>query len=213
MRNKIFYFISPDKMAGVPPPASIRDIIQDLFQNEHYKYEKVEDVITFSLVKLTQCQKDSIVYPSCFKPLELFILYQTDHYDESCERKTSLSLASFVRKDDSDYVYALYYDITNQPRFHVRELWDSCHRIVLCDKATLTYSNYIEVYNQVKDTTKLLGFSSSPPYASLQYADCDKYYYENLSAEGITLPHLEVTELCGLSKNLHNFVERLCRLR
>ena len=199
-------------MAGVPPPAAIRDIIKDLFQNEHYKHDKVEDIITFSLAKLTQEQKDKITYPSGFKPLELYLIYQTDHYQEGSERQTSLSLVTFVRKEDSEYVYALYYDIANQDRYHVEELWDSYHRIILSDNVTFTYSQYLELYNKVKKTTELIGYSANPPYVSLQYSKDDKYYYEELSATGLTIPDLAETDLCGLSVNLQNFVDRLKNL-
>src|SRR5258706_12200227 len=113
-------------MAGVPPHSSIRDLIQDLFQNEHYKQKCVEEITTFSLAKLTQCQKDKLCYPPCFKPMDLFIVYQVDHYDADCKRESKLSLVSFAKKECNEHIYGLYFDLCGQERFHVKELWDSC---------------------------------------------------------------------------------------
>lgn len=195
-------------MSGVPAPASIQAILRDLFANEHYKHKCVEEIATFSLLRLSKCQKEKLTYPCGFKPLNLFLLTQTDRYESECKRETKLAVISFAKKECSKFIYGFYFNLADQERFHVRRLWDDCHRVELCDKATFTFDKYVEVYNCVKGTTVILGNSTEPVYSTLQYADEEHYFYEELTAEGIKEPRLKKTELCGLSKNIALYLER-----
>ena len=45
------------------------------------------------------------------------------------------------------------------------------------------------------------------PSSSLQYSECDKYYYEELSCDGLADPCAKAACLTGLSKNLRRFLE------
>jgi hypothetical protein len=193
-------------MSGVPAAASLPLIIAEIFQNEKVKDCREEDIITFSNVKLSRCQEQKLIFPPCFEPLCVNLLYQTDKY--SCECNSSnLQLVAFARKQRCDkHIYAFYFNISNQERFHVCDLRDKDCSVRLSENACFEYSDYKEVFNCVNGRVILLGYQANQ-YASLQYSECDKYFYEALNCEGILDPLARAAKLTGLSKNLKRFLE------
>jgi len=194
---------------GVPPPVSLHNIINDLFQNEKYRSRGFKYKITFSQAFLTKQQKSQLIYPHGFTPLNLFIIYQIDKYNEFELVSTEILLISFIRKHDT-YIFGVYFDVINQYRFDTDELKKSSNPISLDSTARFLSAQYLELYNNVLGTTVILGLSTKDPLsASLQYSHNCKYFYEKLSTNGIVDPDLSTTLLTGLSKNLekHRFSE------
>ena len=204
--NWILYRM-PKVGKGVPPPAKITDIIDDLFENEKMKNpDNTRVFFTFSRAQLTDQQKQALTYPHGLTPLDLYIVYQTDQFDEQENLiSTNSTLVSFAEKGDG-FTYAYYFSLSNQERLSIKQLSKSPESIQLSPNVKLTYDNYLEVYNNVLGTTIILGLSTTqPPLASLQYATKSKYFYEDLSENGINQPNLPETVLTGLSKNLSEF--------
>lgn len=190
---------------GVPAPASFSNIIGDLFQNERICDKGSKYIITFSHIVLTDDQKSQLIYGPDFIPLNIFIIYQTDIYDEIELVSTTIELISFVKK--GRYIYGAYFSVLAQPRYEVCELRKSRGPVTLSPIARLITSQYLEIYNNILGTTVILGLNSSNPtnqLASLQYGHNCRYFYENLSVNGITNPDLGATTLTGLSTNLHD---------
>lgn len=189
---------------STPPPAKIADIIHDLFQNEKIKKPDGSRVyFTVSRVKLWDKQKNSLNYPLGVEPLGLYVLMQTDTYD--AEKKllsTLINLVSFAKKDDG-YIYGYYFVVENQDRFKSSVLMESCKPVKLSHEANIINDNYVEVYNDVLGTTVILGLQSGDkPYASLQYSNKSRYFYEALEENGIKDPNYPETFLLEVSKNL-----------
>lgn len=181
---------------GIPKPASLTSIIQNLFQNEEI-CEPTKIDITFSGVNLTEEQKSRLIYPINLQEyinLNLYIIYQTDE-----ETRYTLQLVSFLKKDG--YIYGYYFDIFAQPRYDICDLIYSKEPVTISDIAQFIYSQYNEVYNDVNGLTTILGLSTQPIYASLQYSIGCYYYYETLYNTGINM-NIPVTKLIGLSRNL-----------
>lgn len=188
---------------GVPQAASLYNIIHGLFQNEKYRYNNLKYVVTFSRVSLTDNQKSQLIYPSEFTPLNLFILYQTDSYNEIDHTTTKLELISFLSKQN--YIYGAYFNIFGQSRFDLYKLKDSVKPVELLSTVRLVNNQYIEVYNDILGTTVILGLNtgdSSGVNASLQYSHKCRYFFEDMSVDGIITPDLGETFLTGLSRNL-----------
>lgn len=195
-------------MSGLPAVAPLQAVVAEIFQNEKVKDCKEETIITFSNVKLSRCQKENLQLPPCFKSLCVYFLYQTDKYPcEGCP-SSQLQLVVLARKGCDKHIYALYYNLSGQERFHVGDLRDCRHSVRLCEGVDFEYSQYLEVFNLVCEKVIALGHQGGRhPASSLQYSDCDKYYYEELSCEGIVDPCAKVACLTGLSKNLRRFLE------
>ena len=194
---------------GVPPPAKITDIIHDLFENGKFQSpDNTDFLFTFALAELTDQQKQVLIltYPQGLTPLDVYIVYQVDQFDEEENLiSTSSHLVSFVKKGDG-FIYGYYYDLTDQERLSIKKLTKSSEPILLSPNVKFTFTNYTEVYNNVLGTTVILGLSTTkPPYASLQYAAKSKYFYEYLFENGIDQPNLPATVLTGLSKTLSEF--------
>lgn len=192
---------------GVPPAAKLEDIVKDLFQNEKTtNLDLTKTLYTFSAVNLTPAQKLSIVYPLGFNSLDYYIITQTDTYGVDKNLiSTRLTLVSFAKKDNK-FIYGFYYNVIGQDYIPIKHLTESRKPIDLSPAATLVTVNYMEVYNDVNGITTILGLSGvTNIYASLQFSNKGKYYYESLSAAGIDAPNLPETELTCLSRNLeHN---------
>lgn len=187
---------------GVPPPASLSNIVHDLFQNEKYRDSGFKYKVTFSRVILTKEQKALLIYTPGFSPIDFNIIYQTDKYNEMGFVSTKLQLVSFVRKDRY-YIHGVYFDVFNQSRLDADVLKDSKNPVELSSTARFVTSQYLELYNDVLGTTVILGLSTKDnPTASLQYSSQCRYFFENLSVDGLVDPDLSTTILTGLSRNL-----------
>jgi hypothetical protein len=190
-------------MSGVPPAATLPNILCDLFQNEKYHDDGFQYKVLFSRVALTDAQKSQLIYPEGFHPLDFYIVYQTDKYNELGFVDYNIQLVSFVRKETDNHIYGIYFDVIAQPRFEPEMLVCSKHAVHLSEIARLITSQYIEAYNDVLGTSVILGFNSAEPYsASLQYSHQCRYFFEELNANGIINPNLSKTKLTGLSRNL-----------
>lgn len=192
---------------GVPKPAILNDIICDLFKNEKTKnLDQTISKLTFSKAKLTFDQKKSLSYPKNFKPLDVYLIFQTDTKNLKGEITSKLELVSFTQKNDG-FIYGFYFIILNQPRYKIGELEESHKSIKINKKAKFVSFKYIEVYQKIKDTTILVSYSDdkNDKGASLQYADRKKYYFEVLNLNGINNPQLQAFYLTGISKNLEKF--------
>jgi hypothetical protein len=191
--------------SGIPSPASLTSIVSQLFQNENYQNDNLEEIISFSQVHLSPIQLTQLVYPTAVQPLNFYMLDQVDRYKDGEYKDSFLSLISFVQKSETKHIYAYYYDINNQSRFSVSNLVNSMSSIQLADTATFSDSNYIELFNNIDGRAVILGHSSNPSYSSLQYSKGKKYYYETLTINGIIDPSLKIAELNGLSENLSRY--------
>jgi hypothetical protein len=187
-------------MTSVPPSATLSAIVSDLFQNEVIKSEGMKEHYTFSDLCLSTDQQKLLTYPSNFIPMNIFILQQIDA-SIGKNFTTDLSMVSFVKNGDG-YIYGYYFSITDQPRFEVECLNESKCPIKLDDGAKFVVSNLLEAYNDIFGTTVILSLNTKTPYATLQYSQCGKYYYELLTKNGINQPHFPATKLLSLSKNL-----------
>lgn len=190
---------------GVPPPAKISNIIDDLFKNEKIRNnDNTRLYITFSRAQLTEEQKNSLIYSEEFSPLDIYIIYQTDEFD--AERNlisTNSQLVSFVKKNDG-FIYGYYYNLLNQKRWNINKLAKSIEPIQISRDVIFVSGKYIEAYYNVLGTTVILGLGTEigVPLASLQYSHKSKYYYVELHEDGIDDPNIPKTILTGLSKNL-----------
>src|SRR6185436_7246557 len=148
---------------GVPSPAKLKNIVEDLFENEKTKYpDGTSKIFTFSRVQLTNQQKNSLIvsYPPESTALNFYVINQFDDFDaEGHLTGTDLAVVSFVKKNDG-FIYGSYFDIFNQQRFDINELTKSPKPIHLSDNAKLITSNYLEVYSDILKTTFILGLST-----------------------------------------------------
>jgi len=187
-------------------PASFRDIVKDLFQNQKFHTnDNVQYKQAFSQVSLTDAQKAQIVYPEGYTPINFFIIYQTDKYADHTFVSTELDMVSFVRKSDG-YIYGYYFDIFDQDRYRTAVLIDSVRPVALSDNARIVPSQYLEVYNDINDSTIILSLStdSSNTYATLQYSHEGRYIYQQLRPNGLNIFNGDDALITGLSKNLRN---------
>ncbi len=193
-------------MSGVPSPATLPNILCDLFQNEKYHHDGFRYKVLFSQVTLTDSQKSQLIYSEGFTPLNFYIVYQTDKYNELGFVDFHIQLVSFVRKQTDNHIYGIYFDVIAQPRFEPEVLVCSKHPVHLSEVTRLISGQYLEVYNNVLGTSVILGFHYAEPYsASLQYSHNCRYFFEELNSQGIINPELSKTKLTGLSRNLkHN---------
>jgi hypothetical protein len=191
---------------GVMLPASAKNIIKDLFENEKMTYSNYSKLYTFSKLSLTTTQQNTLsaLYPSGFMPENYFILYQIDTIDSTgVVTSTALRMVSFLEKTVRDgFIYGYYFDITGQSRFEIEYLSDSHCSIELVSGAIFTPRNYMEVYNDIHDLTVILGVDLDDSFASLQYAHNDHYYVEDLKVTGVVDVSIPKIKLTGLSKNL-----------
>jgi len=194
---------------SLPPRANLSAIIKDLFQNEKVKTESAKYYETFADVYLTDDQQKQLVYPQGFFPMNIFVLEQNDAYVGQ-NFSTYLSIASFVKNGDG-YIYGYYFQVINQERFEIEDLVNSKQPIVLSPSAGFVSINYLEVYNNVLGTTMILSLGTPDiPYATLQYRQCNNYYYETLYNQGISDPTFPPIQLLGLSKSLIGYTEQHC---
>lgn len=198
----------PSANKGVPPPANINEIIYGLFQNEKIKNtNETKTLVLFSAACLTDKQKKSLTYPENMTPIDLYLVYQTDKYDNNDNLKsTTIQLVSFVKKN-TDLIYGVYFNLDDQPRYDPCDLTKSSKPINLSNNAIAINSDYLEAYNDINGTIVILSLSTQPGHitSSLQYSNKSKYYYEELSRNGIVLPLFPETKLTGLSKNLSKY--------
>ena len=194
---------------GVPPPATLNNIIKDLFENEYIKNQSNTSFdVLFSRAHLTDQQKQCLVYPNGLTPLGLYIVYQTTKNDaESDSILLSTQLVSFAEKDDC-FIYGVYFNLICQEKICSSKLVCSEKPIKLSCDVQFVFDNYLEVYHNVLGTTVILGLASgiNNLSASLQYSHNSKYFYEELGINGIKDPNYPKTCLIGLSKNLSNLV-------
>lgn len=181
-------------MSAVP----LSKIINDLFQNEITECKDTKIYTTFSHVKLNPSQ---LSYLPEFKPLGIYLLQQTDTYVRGFLKSTTQKITSFVKKENC-FVYGVYFDIVNSSHICKKELIESEHGINLDVK--IIPGNYLELYLSVVGTTTILG--ADPLYSSLQFTKCKRYFYEVLTLQGISDPHIPLTTLTGLSVNLEKFL-------
>jgi hypothetical protein len=181
-----------------PPSTHITNILQDLFQNEISHNDDETRHVVFSRAQLSDHQKQNLITPDGYESLNIFIVYQTDVFINDKLSRTFIQLVSFLKKDK--YIYGYYYNISDQSRYDDCVLINSKRPIKIDDTAKIIYSEYIEMYNDIKGTSVILGFSSNPPYASLQYSHKCKYYYETLDASGSSI--VPESKLTGLSRNI-----------
>lgn len=191
---------------GVPPPAALINIINDLFQNEKIKTQHdTRFIILFSRVHLSEDQKQGLVYPSGMTPIGFYVMYQTEKIDaEGNSVLLGSQLVSFVEKTDG-FIYGYYFNLIGQKKLSYKTMVESCKPIEITSDVQIIPSDYLEIYHNVLGTTIILGLSSEPnksPSASLQYAHKSKYYYEAMGTDGIQDPNYPTTHLIGLSKNL-----------
>lgn len=186
---------------GEIPAATFEEVINDLFQNERYTRNGLDNVYIFSKVVLTDAQKAQLSYPAGFKVADFYMISQIDQYLGGVLQNTFLSLTSILKKQQ--YVYGYYFTISGQSRFDPDTLTDKCKPVMLSPTATFEVNQYLEVYFNVNGTTTILGLSSDPEdiRATLQYRNCCQYFYESSSSEGIAAVE-PLTCLTGLSENL-----------
>jgi len=193
-------------MAGSPCPLSLERIFTDLFQNQKLRFSsEKEQFITFSKVVLTKDQTSRLTYPEGYEPLNIYLLQQVDDFVNGTST-TQLKLTSFVKKGDQ-YIYGFYFTILNQPSFSIPILTNSKQEIMLAEYVQFVWENYLEVYNDVIGTGVILGFSTNPYYASLQFSHCNKYYYQSTNLNGVLDPNIPKTHMLGLSKNIKLYLK------
>ena len=180
-------------------PASFRDIVTDLFQNQ--KFSTKDNV----QVSLTNAQKEQIIYPEGYNPLNFFIIYQSDKYADHTFVSTELDMVSFIRKEDG-YIYGYYFNILAQERYRTDILKRSVDPVTLSDNARIVPSQYLEVYNNINGSTIILSLStnSSNLYATLQYSHEGRYIYQQLKHDGLNIFNGDDALITGLSRNLRN---------
>jgi hypothetical protein len=187
---------------GVPSAATYEDIIKNLFQNETIKNDNGYDLkIVFARAKLSKKQKSKLSYPDGFTPINKYLLYQGNVYQNKKLVRTNIQLVSFISKNDG-FIYAYYFDVLNQNPFNLSKLRKSHRKIKLANSAVFNVASYLEVYHNINGLTTILSLSNTEPYASLQYSVGRKYYYSSLKINGIVDTHIPITKLTGLSKNL-----------
>jgi hypothetical protein len=187
---------------GTPQPATLKQVINDLFQNEKYDYDGLQHVITFSKVNLTEGQKSSIIYPLGLSPIDYYVIYQTDKFNDYGLVSFNIKLVSFVKK--GEYLYGYYLDVNNQSRYSIDLLRESYDAVELSSDALFSNSRYLELYNKLGEYTLILGLSHDDiPSSSLQYSHNCKYYYEEMFSDGVHEDNPE-TRLTGLSNNLRH---------
>lgn len=193
--------------SGVPPPAKLENIIEDLFQNEKWTTTSGNKIrLSFSKVQLTADQIESLIYRPGFTSIDLYLYYQTDEFDVNDDLISTIQqLISFTKRENK-FIYGHYFNITNQERFPIERLLKSKNSIDLSPNSTFISDNYIEVYNDIDGITVILGLDTFEGQiaASLQYSRKSKYFYENLTIDGIQDPLLPITKVIGLSKNLED---------
>ncbi|CAH6419688.1 Hypothetical protein HVR_LOCUS764 [uncultured virus] len=190
---------------GLPNPASLLETVENLFQNEKYvERDDTDVVVSFSKLVLTPEQKAQLVYPSGLIPIDFYIFYQTDRFQNGELIRTSMEVVSFAQR--RDFIYGVYFDVQAQARFEIDQLVESEELITLSATARIITDFYIEVYNEIKGLIVILGLSTlaPEPLASLQYSRKCKYFYEAIYDNGIRGEDqfIPVTHLTGLSANL-----------
>lgn len=190
---------------SLPPRAKLYSIINDLFQNEVIRSDAMKEYYTFSDLCLTEEQQKTLVYPTGFVPMNLFVLQQIDSYIGK-NYSSRQSFVSFIKNGDG-YIYGYYFDVHNNQSFEIENLVKSKHSVKLSDSATFESANLLEAYNNVFGKTIILSLGDKVPFATLQYSHCGRYYYESLTSTGIQNPQTPATKLLGLSRNLLKYLE------
>lgn len=191
---------------GIPPPVSLQDIINNLFQNEIFKSSD-SDVNIFSAAKvnLTPDQILQLGYTGGYEPLNKYLIYQIDNFKNHVLTSSTLTLVSFTHIYTTDpYVYGYYFSVKNQPRFDISTLINSKDGVNLIPVSTFNVQNYVELYNDVNGTTTILGINTTSPGASLQFRCRCNYYFQDFTPTGLD-PDILPTKLTGISKSLHCF--------
>src|SRR5690242_4346267 len=150
-------------MTSVPSPAKIEDIIKDLFQNEKIKNsDNTKILVVFSRAVLTDKQKAMLTYPPDIKSLDIYLIYQTEKYDEKKRLiSTNSQLVSFVKKNSDEFIYGYYFNLANQGRSDIKKLIKSEKPIKLSENVKITSEKYVEVYNRIFGKTFILGLSTA----------------------------------------------------
>lgn len=189
---------------GAPPPAKFRRIIRDIFQNSKTKgFGQTKVIGSFSAVKLTVAQKAALTYPDGFTPLNKYLIYQNDTIANLQPNIVFNQLISFATKSDG-YIYGFYYNLTTTQIFTLKQLTNSSQPLTLLPDAVFTHIDYIEMYNDVKGTTVVIGLSNLPanPSSALQYKHKCHFNAGQLLTNGSAQPNLPRIYLTGLSRNL-----------
>jgi hypothetical protein len=193
---------------GLTQPAKFEDIIEGLFQNEKIKFDdNTKQIFVFSEAKLTPFQKNSLDYLTEVNPLDAYIIYVINNYDEEDVLIDSTAqLVSFVHKCDK-FIYGYYFDV-DEAFFDAKFLEYSKCPIDIPLPAVITFADYFELYTDVKKTTVGFGYSTESCESNLQYSEGSKYFYTNLGIDGITDLTIPKTELEGLSNNLKKMKDK-----
>jgi len=192
---------------SIPQPAKLANIIKDLFANLKIRNEDGSyEFTTFSRVELSDRQKKSLTYIDGFAPINVYLVQQDDKFDRLNNLISStLKLVSLVKNGDG-FIYGNYFKFLNRKRWSISKLTESPVPIKVPTSANIITENYLEAYNNVLGTSVILGLSTKDvPFASLQYSNKSKYYFEVLRNTGIVSPHSPKITVIGLSENLVNF--------
>jgi len=117
------------------------------------------------------------------------------------------SMVSFVKKSDG-FTYGYYFDVGNQQKIDRKTLTKNHEPIQLDPGATFQSVNLLETYNNVNGMTMILSYGST--YATLQYNNDAKYFYELMTLNGVVNLMDSETHLIGLSKNLEKYLGKQC---
>lgn len=193
----------------IPPPASLKQTLLQVFSNTKNKSREENGGIFFtywSRCLLSEEQKSQITYPPNFKPLNFYVYEQyTNSVNSEIE---DLSIAVFA--ENNGYLYGLYYRLDGQSVLPVEKLVLSENPIKIDPKANLTKIDYIECYFKVKTCKNKrviidgLSYRSDNQYSTLQYSDKKKFYFAGLRSTGTRLPSFiyNPDNIIGVSENL-----------
>jgi hypothetical protein len=190
---------------GIPPPATVRQIIRRLFNNVIARGSESSVVASFAKLQLTEAQKSRITIPEGLEYTGLFLLFQFDTLVDDVVESTDSQIVVFLTKENHFYGYYLH--IIGQPRFGLDEISDSCEPLRLASTVTFVPRKYIEVYSLVGDIPTVQGLSSDVnPTSTLQFtlkvAPGKIYYYQTLGPNGITNSADPPFRIVGLSCSL-----------
>lgn len=167
-------------------PAKLDEIVNALFKNQKFFSEGFFYKQTFSRIIFNVNQLPLLIYPGGFFPLNYYIIYQTDKYQNKNIISSQLQLVSFLSKNDG-YIYGYYFDITGQPRYNPECLKNASCPLMIPPTAVFTPSNYLESYNKINGEIFILSLGSSPDniYATIQFSECKRYTYQQLGPTGL----------------------------
>lgn len=188
---------------SVSPSVGLKKIINNLFRNQKIYNNTKYTKISISAAKLSDTQISQIVYPENSIPLNIFLFYQTDKYDEQQLISSIPQLAVLSMDINSKYIYGVYYTLSNQPRFRTKYLVCTDEPILLDVGAVLIPGTYIETYIMIGDRVTAFSTDSSDSSSSVQYSICDLYFSSYMTPNGLLETYSPKIQLTSLSRNLH----------